>query len=62
VQPDKYVGLKGFWWEYVRERDPLGDWRRWEDNIKSGVQDLGTGLSGFIWLKMGASDGLLVTR
>ena len=34
----------GFWWGNLRERDHLGDpRRRWEDNIKMDLQEVGCG-------------------
>jgi hypothetical protein len=32
---------------------------RWEDNIKIDLKEMGGVWIGFIWLKIGASDGLL---
>jgi hypothetical protein len=32
-----------FWWENLRERDYLEDRRRWEDNIKMNIQEVGWG-------------------
>ena len=34
----------GFWWGNLMERDPLGrPRRRWEDNIKMDLQEVGGG-------------------
>ena len=51
----------GFWWENPRERDHLGrPRRRWEDNIKMDLQEIGLGTwNGIIWLRTGAGGGLL---
>jgi hypothetical protein len=50
----------GFWWGDLRESYNLGDRRRWEDNIKMGLQEVAwgewTGLSG---LRIGTGGGLL---
>jgi hypothetical protein len=32
---------RGFWWGDLREGDHLGDRRRWEDNIKMDLQEVG---------------------
>jgi hypothetical protein len=42
-------------------RRPLGrPRRRWEDNIKMDLQDVGWGAwTGLIWLRIGAGGGLL---
>jgi hypothetical protein len=33
-----------FWWENLRGKRPLGTpWRRWEDNIKMDLQEVGCG-------------------
>jgi hypothetical protein len=35
-------------------------WRRWEDNIKMDLQEVGWGAwTGLIWLRIGTVDGLL---
>jgi hypothetical protein len=35
-----YIGV---WWGNLREREPLGrPSRRWEDNIKMDLQEMGT--------------------
>jgi hypothetical protein len=48
----------GFWWE----KRPLGRLRRrWEDNIKIDIQEVGT-RTGSIWLKTGTGDGHLLMR
>ena len=37
-------GCTGFWWGNLRERDQLGrPRRRWEDNIKMDLQEVGGG-------------------
>jgi len=37
-------GCTGFWWGNLRERDHLGrPRRRWEDNIKMDLQEVGGG-------------------
>jgi hypothetical protein len=33
----------GFWWGSLRERDHWGDRRRWEDNIKMDLEEVGGG-------------------
>ena len=33
--------------------------RRWEDNIKMDLQEVGCGMDWLIWLRIGTSDGLL---
>ena len=41
----------GFWWGNLRERDPLGRLRRrWGDNIKMDLQEVGYG--GMDWIEM----------
>ena len=41
----------GFWWGKLRERDTLGDpRRRWGDNIKMGLQEMGC--SGMEWIEL----------
>jgi hypothetical protein len=42
-------------------RRPLGrPRRRWEDNIKMDLQEVGWGAwTGLIWLRIGSGDGLL---
>jgi hypothetical protein len=42
-------------------RRPLGrPWRRWEDNIKMDLQEVGRGAwTGLIWLRIGTGGGLL---
>jgi hypothetical protein len=42
-------------------RRPLGrPWRRWEDNIKMDLQDVGWGAwTGLIWLRIGTGGGVL---
>ena len=36
--------MSGFWWGNLRERDRLGrPRRRWEDNIKMDLQEVGGG-------------------
>jgi len=34
----------------LRERDHLGDWRRWEDNNKMDLQEVGCG--GVNWIEL----------
>jgi hypothetical protein len=43
---------------------PLGrPRRRWEDNIKLDLREIGIdGVNGFSWLRIGSSGGLLLTR
>ena len=54
----------GFWWGNLRERDHSEDTRRrWEDNIKMDIQDVGWGAwTGFIWLRTWTCGGHLSTR
>jgi hypothetical protein len=41
----------GFWWVNLSERDHLGDpRRRWEDNIKMDLQEVGCG--GMDWIQL----------
>jgi hypothetical protein len=41
----------GFWWGNLRERRPLGRHRRrWEDNIKMDLQEVGCG--GTVWIEL----------
>jgi len=40
----------GFWWGNLRERDNLGDRRRWEYNIKMDLQEVGCG--GMNWIEL----------
>jgi hypothetical protein len=41
----------GFWWENLRERDHWGDQRRrWEDNIKIDLNEVGCGCMD--WIKL----------
>jgi hypothetical protein len=46
------------------EKRPLGRPRhRWEDNIIMGLKEIGVMLwSGFVWLRIASSGGLLRTR
>ena len=42
---------KGFWWGNMRVKRPLGrPRRRWEDNIKMNLQEVGCG--GMSWIKL----------
>jgi hypothetical protein len=44
-------------------RRPLGrPWRRWEDNIKMDLKEVGWGgaWTGLIWLRIGTGGGLLL--
>ena len=43
-------GFAAFWWGNLRERDNLGDRRRWEDNIKMDHQEVGCG--GVDWIDL----------
>ena len=52
----------GFWCGDLRERDPLGrSRRRWEDNIKMDLQEVGCGRAwtGLNWLRIGTGGGHL---
>ena len=41
----------GFWWGNLREREPVGrPRRRWEDNIKMDLQEVGR--SGGDWMEL----------
>jgi hypothetical protein len=48
-----------FWWRNLRRRRPLGKPRRkWEDNIKVGLQENGwESWTGMIWRRMETSGG-----
>jgi hypothetical protein len=39
-----------FWWGNLRERDHLEDQNRWEDNIKTDLQEAGYG--GMDWIDL----------
>ena len=43
-------GYTGVWWGNVRERGNLRERRRWEDNIKMDLQELGNGFMDWIEL------------
>ena len=43
-------GAIGSWWGNRRERDHWEDWRRWVDNIKMEVQEVGCGYMDWIEL------------
>jgi len=49
-----------FWWGNLREK-PLGRTRRrWNDNIKMDLQEIGRGSrTRLIWLRIGTGGGLL---
>ena len=51
----------GFWWGNLRERDRLGYRRRWEDNIKTDLQEVGCGVMDWIELayRIGTGGGHL---
>jgi hypothetical protein len=51
----------GFLWGDLRERKPLGRRRRrWEDNIKMNIQEVGWGAwIGLMWLWIRTGGGLL---
>jgi hypothetical protein len=52
------IGIQGFWWEYLRRGDHLGDpQHRWEDNFKMDLQKVGCG--GMDWIEL-AQDGYVV--
>jgi len=41
----------GFWWGNMRKRGKLGDLKRkWNDNIKTNLQDVGSG--GMDWIDL----------
>ena len=44
------VSYTGFWLGNLRERDHLGDRRRWQDNIKMDFQEVGWG--GMDWIDL----------
>ena len=45
---------KGFLWGNLRKRDGLGDRRRWDDNNKMDLQELGCGVwTGWSWRRIG---------
>jgi hypothetical protein len=49
------TGYRGFWWGNLREKRPLRrPRRRWEDNIKMDLQEVGCGVwTGLSWLRIG---------
>ena len=51
----------GFWWGKREGKRPLGKLRRrWEDNIKMDLQEVGWGdWTGLIWLEIWTGSGLL---
>jgi hypothetical protein len=55
--------LQGFCWEAEGKRPvgPLGrPRRRWEDNIKMNLREIGIdGETGYSWLRIGSSGGIL---
>jgi hypothetical protein len=55
--------MSGFWWGDLKGRRPLGrPRRRWEDNIKMDLQEVGWGgaWTELIWLRIGTGGGALV--
>jgi hypothetical protein len=52
----------GFWWGNLREKSPLGrPKRRWVDNIKVNLQEVGWGVwTGLIWHGTGTGGKSLV--
>jgi hypothetical protein len=51
----------GFWWGDVRERDLGRPRRRWEDNIKMDLQDVGWRTwTGLVWLRIGTGGKAVV--
>ena len=54
-------GCTGFWWGNLRERDHLGrPRRRWEDNIKMDLKEVGGVVgTGWRWLRIGTGGGHL---
>jgi hypothetical protein len=52
--------VQGFDGGDLRERTLGRSSRRWEDNIKIGLQEIGWGVwTGLIWLRMGTGGGNL---
>jgi hypothetical protein len=51
----------GFWWGNLRGKRPLGrPRRRWEDNMKMDLQEVGwEGMDCLVWLRMWTVGGLL---
>jgi hypothetical protein len=60
-----YVGRREacitFWWGNLREKRPLGrPRRRWEDNIRIDLQEVGCGVwTGLGWLRIETGGGHL---
>jgi hypothetical protein len=53
----------GYWWRYLRERDHLEERRRWDDNIKMDLQEVGWGAwTELMWLRIGTGEGRLRMR
>ena len=44
------MACTGFWWGSLREEDGAGDRRRWEDNIKMDLHEVGCG--GMDWTEL----------
>jgi hypothetical protein len=54
---DLYMVLVG---KLERKRPLVTPWRRWEDNIKTDLQEVSWGAwTGLIWLRMGTGGGHL---
>ena len=47
VRGERYIGS---WWGNLRERDHWGDLRRWVDNIRTDLQEVGCGYVDWIRL------------
>jgi hypothetical protein len=43
-------GVSGFWWRKPEGKRPLGTRRRWKDNIKVDLQEVGFG--GMDWIEL----------
>jgi len=57
---ERKVAYRVLVWKPEGKRQLLRSRRRWEDNIRMDLQEVGWGArTGLIWLRIGTGDGLL---